>query len=224
MNVYNHIQSLAIMITLFLIATNFDSKQSNMNRHKKTICIDKFMTDPLEYVLVRDASLQAPHSKYVISYVYMSILSSYIFVFNFLRLFYFNDCGMYSCVFVEFINYDVFDFSTIKFNAFNSRIRYGALFQIMLKESEMRVQLVKIKWLRMLRTDSVVQRFWVRLLWMFKNFNMPLKKYNDIVVIYGYYIWLLFLEMDIFIDSFLCSVILSLKQSYYESIFFYFGI
>ncbi|KAM3341166.1 putative protein isoform X1 [Capsicum galapagoense] len=99
-NVHRHVQSLATIIPLFLFATDFYDKRADICWDREPVYIDKSMTDPLKYVIVRNIPQQAPQS---------------------------NDCSMYACAFAEFISHELFDISTNMFNATNHRMRYGAL-------------------------------------------------------------------------------------------------
>ncbi|KAM3281459.1 putative protein isoform X1 [Capsicum chacoense] len=99
-NVHRHVQSLATIIPLFLFATNLYDKRAEICWDREPAYIDKSMTNPLKYVIVRDILQQAPQS---------------------------NDCGMYVCAFAEFIIHGLFDISTNMFNVTNHRMTYGAL-------------------------------------------------------------------------------------------------
>ncbi|PHT37625.1 hypothetical protein CQW23_21198 [Capsicum baccatum] len=99
-NVHRHVQSLATIIPLFLFATDFYGKQADICWDREPAYIDKSMTDPLKYVIVRNIPQQDPQS---------------------------NDCGMYACAFVKVLSHGLFDISTNMFNATNHRMRYGAV-------------------------------------------------------------------------------------------------
>ncbi|KAF3616028.1 hypothetical protein FXO38_34789 [Capsicum annuum] len=62
-NVHRHVQSLATIIPLFLFVTDFYGKQVDICWYRELACIDKSMTDPLKYVIVRNIPQQAPQSK-----------------------------------------------------------------------------------------------------------------------------------------------------------------
>ncbi|PHU06501.1 hypothetical protein BC332_22990 [Capsicum chinense] len=99
-NVLDHVRSLSTMIPIFLVATNFYGKRSNIDRHRKAAYIDKSLSELLEYVILKDTPQQEPQS---------------------------NDCGMYVCAFAEYVSHGIFDISSRPFDAVNHRIRYGAL-------------------------------------------------------------------------------------------------
>ncbi|KAF3624821.1 putative Cytochrome, family 82, subfamily C, polypeptide 2 [Capsicum annuum] len=62
-NVHRHVQSLATIIPLFLFATDFYDKRADICWDREPVYIDKSMTDPLKYVIVRNIPQQAPQSK-----------------------------------------------------------------------------------------------------------------------------------------------------------------
>ncbi|KAM3341185.1 hypothetical protein P3S68_028820 [Capsicum galapagoense] len=99
-NVLDHVRSLSTMIPIFLVATNFYEKRSDIDRHRKAAYIDKSLSELLEYVILKDTPQQEPQS---------------------------NDCGMFVCAFAEYVSHDIFDISSRLFDAVNHRIRYGAL-------------------------------------------------------------------------------------------------
>ncbi|PHU00074.1 hypothetical protein BC332_29861 [Capsicum chinense] len=99
-NVLDHVRSLSTIIPLFLIATNFYGKRSNIDWHREAAYIDKSLSEPLEYVILKDTPQQGPQS---------------------------NDCGMFVCAFAEYVSHGIFDISSTLFGAMNHRLRYGAL-------------------------------------------------------------------------------------------------
>ncbi|PHT71807.1 hypothetical protein T459_22592 [Capsicum annuum] len=62
-NVLDHVRSLSIMIPIFLVATNFYGKRSDIDRHRKAAYIDKSLSELLEYVILKDTPQQEPQSK-----------------------------------------------------------------------------------------------------------------------------------------------------------------
>ncbi|KAM3232815.1 hypothetical protein P3L10_018174 [Capsicum annuum] len=62
-NVHQHVQSLSIIRPLFLFATDFYGKRADICWDREPTYIDKFMTDPLKYVIVRNIPQQASQSK-----------------------------------------------------------------------------------------------------------------------------------------------------------------
>lgn len=65
-NISYHVQSFDVMIHMFLLATNFYGKRAIIEWQHEPAYIDKSMTDPLEYVLVKNSPQQDLQSKYVI--------------------------------------------------------------------------------------------------------------------------------------------------------------
>ncbi|KAM3360387.1 hypothetical protein P3S68_020099 [Capsicum galapagoense] len=88
------------MIPLFLVATNFYGKRSNIDWHREAAYIDKSLSEPLEYVILKDTPQQGPQ---------------------------YNDCGMFLCAFAEYVCHGIFDISSTLFGAVNHRLRYSAL-------------------------------------------------------------------------------------------------
>ncbi|PHT29351.1 hypothetical protein CQW23_31059 [Capsicum baccatum] len=99
-NVLDHVRSLSTMIPLFLVATNFYEKRSDIDWYWEAAYIDKSLSEPLEYVILKDTQQQGPQS---------------------------NDCGMFVCAFAEYVSHGIFDISSTLFNVVNHRLRYGAL-------------------------------------------------------------------------------------------------
>ncbi|KAM3374979.1 hypothetical protein P3S68_013693 [Capsicum galapagoense] len=58
-NVHQHVQSLSIIRPLFLFATDFYGKRADICWDREPAYIDKSMTDPLKYVIVRNIPQQA---------------------------------------------------------------------------------------------------------------------------------------------------------------------
>ncbi|KAM3360684.1 hypothetical protein P3S68_015538 [Capsicum galapagoense] len=88
------------MIPLFLVATNFYQKLSDIDWHRKAAYIDKSLSEPLEYVVLKDTPQQGPQS---------------------------NDCGMFVCAFAEYVSHGIFDIFSTLFGVVNHRLRYGTL-------------------------------------------------------------------------------------------------
>ncbi|KAF3681558.1 hypothetical protein FXO38_01648 [Capsicum annuum] len=99
-NVLDHVRSLSTMIPMFLVVTNFYGKRSDIDWHREAVYIDKSLSEPLEYVILKDTPQQEPQS---------------------------NDYGMFVCAFAEYVSHGMFDISSILFDAVNHPIRYGAL-------------------------------------------------------------------------------------------------
>ncbi|KAM3375232.1 hypothetical protein P3S68_013946 [Capsicum galapagoense] len=99
-NVLDHVRSLSTMIPMFLVATNFYGKRSHIDWHREAAYIDKSLSEPLEYVILKDTPQQEPQS---------------------------NDCGMFVYAFDEYVSHGMFDISSRLFDVVNHRIRYGAL-------------------------------------------------------------------------------------------------
>ncbi|KAM3305150.1 hypothetical protein P3S67_012016 [Capsicum chacoense] len=99
-NVLDHVWCLSTMISMFLVATNFYGKRSNIDWHREAAYIDKSLSESLEYVILKDTPQQEPQS---------------------------NDCGMFICAFAEYFSHGMFDISSRLFDAVNHRIRYDAL-------------------------------------------------------------------------------------------------
>ncbi|KAM3201145.1 hypothetical protein P3L10_033508 [Capsicum annuum] len=87
------------MIPMFLVATDFYEKCSDIEWNREASYIDNSMNEPLEYVIVKYAPQHGPQS---------------------------NDCCMFVCAFAKFVSHGVFDISNKLFGAFNHRFRYGA--------------------------------------------------------------------------------------------------
>ncbi|PHT49794.1 hypothetical protein CQW23_09541 [Capsicum baccatum] len=96
----DHVRSLSTMIPLLLAATNFYGKRSDIGWHRKAAYIDKSLSEPLEYVILKDTPHQGLQS---------------------------NDCGMFVCAFTEYISHGIFDISSTLFDVVNHRLRYDAL-------------------------------------------------------------------------------------------------
>ncbi|PHT44857.1 hypothetical protein CQW23_14015 [Capsicum baccatum] len=62
-NVLDHVRSLSTMIPLFLVSTNFYGKRSNIYWHREAAYIDKSLSEPSEYVVLKDTPQQRPQSK-----------------------------------------------------------------------------------------------------------------------------------------------------------------
>ncbi|PHT79898.1 Stomatin-like protein 2, mitochondrial [Capsicum annuum] len=77
-NVLDHVRSLSTMITMFLVVTNFYGKRSDIDWYREDAYIDKSLSEPLEYVILKDTRQQGPQS---------------------------NDCGMFVCVFTEYVSH-----------------------------------------------------------------------------------------------------------------------
>ncbi|KAM3308351.1 hypothetical protein P3S67_010095 [Capsicum chacoense] len=88
------------MIPMFLVATNFYGKCLDIDWHREAAYIDKSLSEPLEYVILKDTPQQEPQS---------------------------NDCGMFVCAFAEYVSHGMFNISSRIFDVVNHRIRYGAL-------------------------------------------------------------------------------------------------
>ncbi|PHT42565.1 hypothetical protein CQW23_16590 [Capsicum baccatum] len=88
------------MIPLFLVVTNFYRKLSDIDWHREDAYIDKSLSEPLEYVFLKDTPQQGPQS---------------------------NDYGMFVCAFAEYVSHGIFDISSTLFGVVNHRLRYGAL-------------------------------------------------------------------------------------------------
>ncbi|PHT30648.1 hypothetical protein CQW23_29758 [Capsicum baccatum] len=88
------------MIPLFLVATNFYRKCSYIDWHREAAYIDKSLSEPLEYVILKDTPQQGPQS---------------------------NDCSIFVCAFAEYVSHEIFDISNTLFSVVNHRLRYGAL-------------------------------------------------------------------------------------------------
>ncbi|KAM3374435.1 hypothetical protein P3S68_013149 [Capsicum galapagoense] len=99
-NVLDHVRSLSTMITMFLVATNFYGKRSDIDWYREDAYIDKSLSEPLEYVILKDTRQQGPQS---------------------------NDCGMFVCAFTEYVSHGMFDIFSRLFGVVNHRLRYGAL-------------------------------------------------------------------------------------------------
>ncbi|KAF3629769.1 hypothetical protein FXO38_27518 [Capsicum annuum] len=59
-NISDHVQSLSTMILMFLVATDFYGKCSDIDWHRKAIYIDKSLSELLEYVILKDTPQQGP--------------------------------------------------------------------------------------------------------------------------------------------------------------------
>ncbi|PHT74236.1 hypothetical protein T459_21513 [Capsicum annuum] len=62
-NVLDHVRFLSTMIPLFLVATNFYKKRSDIDWYWEAGYIDKSLSEPLEYVILKDTQQQGPQSK-----------------------------------------------------------------------------------------------------------------------------------------------------------------
>ncbi|KAM3361318.1 hypothetical protein P3S68_016172 [Capsicum galapagoense] len=51
------------MIPMFLVATNFYGKRSDIDWHREAAYIDKSLSEPLEYVILKNTPQQEPQSK-----------------------------------------------------------------------------------------------------------------------------------------------------------------
>ncbi|KAF3632980.1 hypothetical protein FXO38_25827 [Capsicum annuum] len=91
-NVLDHVRSLSTMIPMFLVATNFYGKRSDIDWHRKVVYIDKSPSEPLEYVILKNTPQKGPQS---------------------------IDCGMFVCAFVEYVSHGMFDISNRLFGAIN---------------------------------------------------------------------------------------------------------
>lgn len=47
---------------MFLVATNFYGKHSDIDWHWKVVYIDKSLSEPLKYVILKDTPQQGPQS------------------------------------------------------------------------------------------------------------------------------------------------------------------
>ncbi|KAF3632158.1 hypothetical protein FXO37_27636 [Capsicum annuum] len=99
-NVLDHVRSLSTMIPLFLVATNFYGKRLDIDWYREAAYIDKSLSEPLEYVILKETPQQGPQS---------------------------NDCGMFVCAFAEYVIHGIFDISSTLFGVMNHQLRYGAL-------------------------------------------------------------------------------------------------
>ncbi|PHT59014.1 hypothetical protein CQW23_01377 [Capsicum baccatum] len=88
------------MIPLFLVATNFYGKHLDIDWHREDAYIDKSLSEPLEYVILKDTPQQGPQC---------------------------NDCGIFVCAFVEYVSHGMFGISSTLFGVVNHRLRYGVL-------------------------------------------------------------------------------------------------
>ncbi|PHT52516.1 hypothetical protein CQW23_06978 [Capsicum baccatum] len=88
------------MILMFLVATNFYGKRSDIDWYWEAAYTDKSLSEPLKYVILKDTRQQGPQS---------------------------NDCGMFVCAFTEYVSHGMFDISSRLFDIVNHRLRYGAL-------------------------------------------------------------------------------------------------
>ncbi|PHT58885.1 hypothetical protein CQW23_01248 [Capsicum baccatum] len=88
------------MIPLFLVATNFYGKCLDIDWHREAAYIDKSLSEPLEYVILKDTPQQGPQS---------------------------NDYGMFVCAFAKYASHGIFDVFSTLFGVMNHRLRYGAL-------------------------------------------------------------------------------------------------
>ncbi|PHT96227.1 hypothetical protein BC332_34847 [Capsicum chinense] len=59
-NVLDHVRSLSTMIPMFLVATNFYGKRSDIDWYREDAYIDKSLSEPLEYVILKDTRQQGP--------------------------------------------------------------------------------------------------------------------------------------------------------------------
>ncbi|KAM3237985.1 hypothetical protein P3L10_013015 [Capsicum annuum] len=59
-NVLDHVRSLSTMIPMFLVVTNFYGKRSDIDWHRKAAYIDKSLSEPLEYVILKNTPQQEP--------------------------------------------------------------------------------------------------------------------------------------------------------------------
>ncbi|KAM3325150.1 hypothetical protein P3S67_000274 [Capsicum chacoense] len=130
-NVLDHVWSLSIMIPIFLVATNFYGKRSDIDMHRKTAYIDKSLSELLEYVILKDTPQQEPQS---------------------------NDCGMFVCAFAEYVSHGIFDISSrlLMLSAIESDMVH--YYEIMLDESRMMGQSVKVRQQKMLLESMVVSK------------------------------------------------------------------
>ncbi|PHU20237.1 hypothetical protein BC332_11388 [Capsicum chinense] len=62
-NVLDHVRSLSTMIPMFLVATNFYGKRLDIDWHREAAYIDKSLSEPLEYVILKNTPQQEPQSK-----------------------------------------------------------------------------------------------------------------------------------------------------------------
>ncbi|KAM3397906.1 hypothetical protein P3S68_001420 [Capsicum galapagoense] len=98
--VLDYVRSLSTMIPLFLVATNFYGRYLDIDWYREAAYIDKSLSEPLEYVILKDTPQQGPQS---------------------------NDCGMFVCAFVEYVSHGIFGISSTLFGFVNHRLRYGVL-------------------------------------------------------------------------------------------------
>ncbi|PHT82167.1 hypothetical protein T459_15182 [Capsicum annuum] len=106
-NVHQHVQSRATIIPLFLFATDFYGKRADICWDRESAYINKSMTDPLKYVIVRNIPQQASQSKYVYLYyldynfitIYSNVLNFCIIVFTVIAV----------CIRVHFLSLSVMD-------------------------------------------------------------------------------------------------------------------
>ncbi|PHT43076.1 hypothetical protein CQW23_17101 [Capsicum baccatum] len=64
-NVIDHVESLATMLSLFLVAIDFFGKRDDIDWKRELAYIDKSFSDPLEYAIMKNAPQQRADSKCV---------------------------------------------------------------------------------------------------------------------------------------------------------------
>ncbi|KAM3217577.1 hypothetical protein P3L10_027020 [Capsicum annuum] len=77
-NVLDHVRSLSIMIPIFLVATNFYGKRSDIDRHRKAAYIDKSLSELLEYVILKDTPQQEPQSNTLVMAFLISLVEFFM--------------------------------------------------------------------------------------------------------------------------------------------------
>ncbi|KAF3617855.1 hypothetical protein FXO38_33737 [Capsicum annuum] len=76
-NVLNHVQSLSTMILMYLVSTNFYGKRSDIDWHQEAVYIDKSLSEPLEFIILKDTPQQGPQSNAVVC-LYVPFLSTLV--------------------------------------------------------------------------------------------------------------------------------------------------
>ncbi|PHT59383.1 hypothetical protein CQW23_01746 [Capsicum baccatum] len=130
-NVLNHVQSLSTMILMYLVATNFYGKRSNIDWHQKAVYIDKSLSEPLEFVILKDTPQQEPQS---------------------------NDCCMFVCAFAEYVSHGMFDISSRIFGVVNHQLIYGALLWDYARRKQNDGAISESEQLEMLQASMVVSK------------------------------------------------------------------
>ncbi|KAM3338134.1 hypothetical protein P3S68_031351 [Capsicum galapagoense] len=119
------------MILMYLVATNFYGKRSDIDWHREAVYIDKSLSEPLEFVILKDTPQQGPQS---------------------------NDCGIFVCAFAEYVSHGMFDISSRIFGVVNHQLRYGALLWDYARRKQNDGAISESEKLEMLQASMVVSK------------------------------------------------------------------